>query len=462
MPIKLIIFDLDGTLVDSRDLHYQALNKALESVDPKYVISLNEHLSTYDGLSTTQKLNLLTSKKKLPKEDHDKVWAMKQRFTEDIVSGWVPDERICDILRTLRNDGYIVYIASNCTWRNLMLIALKKGFLEHVDWFISNEDVKHPKPSPQMYLQAMARANVSPTNTLIVEDSPIGKKAAKLSGAHLSSVLSPIDLSLFKIQDYIQRMSGDSVVTEFKWQKKCNVVIPMSGHGSRFAMAGYSFPKPLTDVRGMPMIQVVVRNLKLDPAFCRFVFIVQKEHYDKYDLENLLSRIAPGCKIIKVDGVTEGAACSAMLAKEYIDNEDPLILCNSDQHMVWDHNAFFHQMESPNIDGGIVCFKASHPKWSYAKLDNDGFVIEVAEKRVISEFGTTGLYLYRKGSDFVKYAEQMIQKNIRVNGEFYIAPIFNEAIADGKKIRIFQAQQMNSLGVPEDLEYFLANYKGDI
>jgi dTDP-glucose pyrophosphorylase len=172
--------------------------------------------------------------------------------------------------------------------------------------------------------------------------------------------------------------------------------------------------------------------------------------------------IAPNCKIILVDGMTEGAACTTLLAKEFIDNDNPLVMANSDQFVEWDANQCMYAFKADSIDGGIMTFKASHPKWSYAKLGEDGFVCEVAEKKVISEHATVGIYYWSKGSDYVKYAEQMIAEKFRVNNEFYTAPVFNFAIRDGKKIRIKEIDKMWGIGVPEDLQTFLADYKGKI
>jgi hypothetical protein len=118
-----------------------------------------------------------------------------------------------------------------------------------------------------------------------------------------------------------------------------------------------------------------------------------------------------------------------------------------------------YAFSADDIDGGILTFKATHPKWSYAQLGDDGFVSEVAEKKVISDNATVGLYYWRNGSEYVKYAEQMIAKNIRVNNEFYVCPVFNEAIQDGKKIKIKPVPGMWGIGTPEDLDYFLKNYK---
>ena len=226
----------------------------------------------------------------------------------------------------------------------------------------------------------------------------------------------------------------------------------MAGAGSRFEKAGYTFPKPLIDVNGKPMIQVVVENLNID---AQHIFIVQKSHYKKYNLQATLNLISPGCEIIQIEGITEGAACTTLLAKNLINNDEPLLIANSDQYVDWDSSEFMYSMVADSIDAGILTFKSTHPKWSYAKLDADGFVSQVAEKKPISNIATVGIYYWKKGADYVKYTEQMINKNIRTNNEFYVCPVFNQAIEDDKKIKIFEIQKMTGLGTPEDLQIFL-------
>ena len=164
-----------------------------------------------------------------------------------------------------------------------------------------------------------------------------------------------------------------------------NVLIPMAGAGSRFEKAGYTFPKPLIDVNGKPMIQLVTENLNIE---ARHIYIVQKSHYEKYNLQQLLNLISPECVIVQVDGVTEGAACTTLLAKEFINNDEPLVISNSDQVFEWDSNEFMYSMVADEVDGGILTFEATHPKWSFAKLGDDGFVTEVAEKNPISNTST--------------------------------------------------------------------------
>ena len=200
------------------------------------------------------------------------------------------------------------------------------------------------------------------------------------------------------------------------------------------------------------MIQLVVENLNID---ANFIFIVQKKHMEQYNLASLLKIIAPDCKIVEVDKMTEGAACTALLAKKYINNTSPLFFANSDQYVEWDSNEFFYKMNESKCDGGIALFKATHPKWSFAKLDSNNKVIEVAEKNPISDNATVGFYYWKQGQDFVNYAEQMIDNNDRVNNEFYVCPVFNYAIKGGLNIIGKHITKMYGIGTPEDLNVYL-------
>ena len=455
--IKLVIFDLDGVLVDARELHYEALNKALSSIDEKYVIQRDEHLSTYDGLTTTKKLSMLSKYKGLSKDLHGTIHKMKQDMTLKIIDGFSIDERIQSILRSLKSDGYKIACATNSIRETAKLQLIRRGFFEYIDFMYSNQDVKNPKPNSEIYLKCMIKAEVNPNETVIVEDSHIGRKGALSSGAYLCAVEDCHDVSYEKVKRTID-LSNEKEELKPKWQGgNMNVLIPMAGAGSRFEQVGYTFPKPLIEVNGKPMIQVVVENLNID---AKHIFIVQKEHYEKYNLKYLLNLITNNnCEIVQVDGITEGAACTTLLAKQFIDNDEPLVMANSDQFVEWDSNEFMYSMTADNVDGGILTFKATHPKWSFAKLNNDGFVSEVAEKKPISNIATVGVYYWKKGSDYVKYAEQMIDKDIRTNNEFYVCPVFNEAIEDDKKVKVFPIDKMWGLGTPEDLNNFLENSK---
>ena len=232
----------------------------------------------------------------------------------------------------------------------------------------------------------------------------------------------------------------------------------MSGVGSRFDQTGrFSFPKPLIEVQGKAMINMVTDNLGLKATY---TFIVQKTHYEKYALQYLLPLIIKPnkCNIVIVDGVTEGAACSALLAKKYINNDDQLLIANSDQWIDWSSDNFFADVEKKGSDAALLTFTATHPKWSFALVDDDGWVTEVAEKKPISNVASTGLYWFKRGSDFVKSAEQMLTKEeCRIRGEWYLCPSLNELILNGGKVSVFPVEQMWGTGTPEDYDAFLAS-----
>jgi HAD superfamily hydrolase (TIGR01509 family) len=453
---KLVIFDLDGVLIDSRDVHYDALNNALKKIDPKFIITRDEHLSKYDGLGTTKKLNMLTEFKGLPVEFHNQVWREKQKETIDILKNLSQNKTAIAIMEQLKKDNWKIAVASNSIRETIITALNAIGVLHHVEYIVSNEDVKHHKPYPEMYWKCMTALNAMPQNTIILEDSHIGRQGAMSSGANLYGIKDADDLNKDKFFNFIDKFQTKGK-SEVPWKnEKMNVLIPMAGAGSRFAQAGYTFPKPLIEVNGKPMIQVVVDNLNID---AHYIFIVQEEHFHKYNLKQVLSLIKPGCDIVTINGITEGAAVTTLLAKEYIDTDEPLMIANSDQIVEWNSNECLYAFGADEIDGGILTFKATHPKWSYAKIGDDGFVSEVAEKNPISDNATVGIYYWKHGSDYVKYAEDMIKKNIRTNNEFYVCPVFNQAIEDGKKIRVKEVPQMWGIGTPEDLNYYLENNK---
>lgn len=455
--IKCIIFDLDGVLVDAKEIHYESLNMALADVGADYVITREEHLSKYDGLPTKQKLKYLELDKGFPKSKTLQVFDMKQKYTVDVIKQKLSTDHLkVEYMRQLKEDGYTIYVASNSIRKTLQLMLHKTGIIEYVDFFFSNEDVRSSKPHPEIYTKCFLHGGFKPSECLIVEDSVHGRMAATESGGVLYPVKNDKDWSYESLKEFIQKMKQTTNQERYK-AKDMNIVIPMAGKGSRFADVGYTFPKPLIEVNGKPMIQVVVENLNID---ANYIFIVRDEHYEKYNLQYLLNLIAPDCTIVIESGELSGAAYTTLLAQEYIDNDKPLLLANSDQFIEWNSNDFMYKMESENYDGSILTFEATHPKWSFVKVDENDFVTEVAEKKPISNIANVGVYYWNRGSDYVKYAKQMIEKNIKLNNEFYVAPVYNEAILDDYKIKNYRIEKMWGIGTPEDLKYYLENYNG--
>ena len=239
-------------------------------------------------------------------------------------------------------------------------------------------------------------------------------------------------------------------------KQKCNILIPMAGRGSRFEEQGYTDKKPFIDVNGTPMIHRVIENLGMEfnKEFL-FILICLKEDYEKYDFSQFEKVIGHNAyDVIILDDITEGAAQTVLTAKYLINDDTPLMTMNSDQLVDWNIEEMFEKAK--NYDALIPCFYGQGNAWSYAGLDENEFVTEVVEKKQISDYATAGYYYWKKGSDFVKYAEQMIKDNSRTNGEFYVAPVYNWAIKDGKKVGIYMVDKCYSLGTPEDLQEYLS------
>lgn len=237
------------------------------------------------------------------------------------------------------------------------------------------------------------------------------------------------------------------------------IVIPMAGRGSRFAQAGFTTPKPLIPVGGRPMIEWVIENIRPRRAH-RFIFLCLAEHLDQFPaVPAELRRLCPGCEIVPVRAVTEGAACTVLLAREFIDSADPLMIANSDQIVDLDINTYLAAADAPDVAGLIMTFWSDHPKWSYCRLRADGTASEVVEKKVVSNEATVGIYNFRHGRDYCRAADAMIAANLRVNNEFYVAPTYNQLIAAGGKILTMKTGReydgMYGLGIPEDLEIFM-------
>jgi len=236
-----------------------------------------------------------------------------------------------------------------------------------------------------------------------------------------------------------------------------NIVIPMAGRGQRFLDKGYTTPKPLLMLDGKPMIKHVIDTMEVPGS--RFVFLIRKDHCKEYNLDKKLKEIKPDAEIVIVDKITEGAICTVLLAQKFFNNDDSVIIKDCDQIINWNPEHFFEFVQRNKVDGSIITINTDNPGYSFAKVNNRGHITQTAEKSVISNSGSVGIYYFGKGKDLINYANMMIDKNIRVNNEFYVAPVYNEAIGDGLKIKTYDIEKMWGIGTPEDLNYFLENYE---
>jgi beta-phosphoglucomutase-like phosphatase (HAD superfamily)/dTDP-glucose pyrophosphorylase len=437
---RLFVFDLDGVLVNSKEIHFNALNSALEEIDSKYIISKEEQETIFEGLTTKNKLDILTETRGLPLDLHKKIWSLKQSHSISFFKNLKRDQELIEIFQILKARHVDVAVASNCVRETVEACLTALGVINLVGLYLSNEDVKNPKPSSEIYLKCIEHFTCHPRHTTIFEDSKVGKTAALESGATLISVENRNTIT----KDFIFK-------TLDKERKKINVLIPMAGEGSRFSAVGYENPKPMIDIMGKSMINLVHDNIGLD---AHYIFIAKSEHINKYNLDEHIKTFCKDYTIVSQDGRLDGAAKTALLAKGLINNDDHLLIANSDQYIDWDNSETMEKFINSGADGGILTFKANEEKWSYVKQNNN-VVEKVFEKIVVSEDATCGIYYWKSGSDFIKYAEQMIEKNIKTNNEFYICPVYNEAIEDGKMISSIKVREMRGLGTPEDLEGYI-------
>jgi dTDP-glucose pyrophosphorylase len=239
------------------------------------------------------------------------------------------------------------------------------------------------------------------------------------------------------------------------------IIIPMAGEGTRFLNKGYKNPKPFIDVNGKPMIQVVIDNISLNCPH-QFIFIFQKKHNQEHNFQDYFKKNCPGSVTVEIDGLTKGPALTALWAADFIDKDDDVLIANSDQFVDIDFNDFIKKARQ--LDGCIMTFKSDgNPKWSFVKLDENGLVIQTAEKNPISDIATVGIYYFKKMEDLVDSTKEMIVNDDYVNGEIYICPGYNYLIKQGKKIGhyLLDPKDMFGLGTPEDLNYYLNHFNED-
>jgi dTDP-glucose pyrophosphorylase len=287
-------------------------------------------------------------------------------------------------------------------------------------------------------------------NEIILAGGLVGSAEVKPSAYH--SFYSPAKIEEYEESRILRSLGHDDLGT----QPSVQVLIPAAGEGSRFAVAGYDKPKPFIDVLGSPMIRHVIENVTPDGGSVHV--LLRRDHVERCEAE--LTELAQfGLEFTFVGQLTEGTACTLLLARESFDNDRPLLVANSDQLVDFSVDDYVQDCIDRDLDGSILVFRdsARDPKWSFARLDAHGFVTEVAEKKPISDLATVGIYLFRRGREFVDAAIDMIARNDRVNNEFYTCPVYNYMIRTGSRIGVYEvpSDAMAGLGTPADLETYL-------
>lgn len=234
-----------------------------------------------------------------------------------------------------------------------------------------------------------------------------------------------------------------------------NIVIPMAGGDALFRQHGFPFPKPVIEIAGRPLVEHAFDCLsRIRDA--RFIFVIRKDDDLRFHLREVLQLMAPDSVVLRADGETAGAACTALLAVEYIDNDEELVIANSDQILDIDLDAAIGEFRARGLDAGTLVFDSVHPRWSFVKTDAEGFVVEAAEKRPISRNATAGFYYFRQGRFFVEAAQNLIRKDASVNGGYFVCPTFNEMILRQKRIGVIgiERERYVSLATPQAVEEY--------
>ena len=436
--IRGILFDLDGVLVNAKDWHYDALNQALEDAGYK-PIQKDEHLKRFDGLPTKIKLQMLADDNRIPNNEQlfQQIYDYKQEVVHYIINKRCKENIRLKFVLSALNEDYIIACCSNAIRKSVMSMLELTGIDGYFDLILSNEDVNNAKPHPEMYLTAMEKLGLEPNECLIVEDNEKGFRSAIASGGKLLKVACSDDVKLQTIRDAICAN-----------QELVNIVIPMAGDGSRFRQEGYTNPKPFIPVNGVPMIKRVIDSLDIPNR--RLIFIIRDEHYDEY-IDQLKPLMGDNSIVITANK-TEGAACTVLHARHIIDNNDPLLIVNSDQFIYANLEEFIKG------DSSILTFfdDSGSKKWSYAQVV-DGIVVSTREKVPISNFATVGAYFFKRGRYFVDAATDMIVANDRHNNEFYVCPVYNYMIKKGILVThmLINNNQWDSVGTPELLVKYL-------
>lgn len=235
-----------------------------------------------------------------------------------------------------------------------------------------------------------------------------------------------------------------------------NIIIPMAGAGSRFQVAGYDVPKPFIDVNGKMMIEHVLNSIRIPNA--KYTLVIQQAFHDKYQEKLDLLANKYGVQFIAVEKLTQGAACTALATHEIINNDDTVIFADSDNFFDNDvFKAFVTDAQTRNLDGSLLTFNTDEACFSFAELDNNGFVIRTAEKDPISNHAITGVYLFTHGRDFVRCAINMMIYGDRNKNEYYMSNVYNWAIKAGFKIGVFDIQKSDwaCVGTPQQLQEYL-------
>jgi HAD superfamily hydrolase (TIGR01509 family) len=475
--VTTLIFDLDGVLADLCELHrdlfiesFNALARAPGVEGP--LLSGELHAEELEGLSTRSKLRACRTLFPAATYDDDAVYNLKQaRTVERLASHYFPP-RTREALAWARGAGLRLACYTNSIRATLDIVMERLGLVDLMEVTQSNEEVPASKPSPVGYTQLMARMGVDPGEVLIFEDSAPGLAAARGSGAGVIHVLDSLDITPAFLQAAVRARAPPSPT-------RLRIVVPMAGASLAFEREGFVTPRlflPTEDASGgeepfRPLWKLVVENVlpRAEPlrSATEVHLVVRAEHAEAIRAGGLPG----GVTLHSLATLSEGQACTVLTLRDIINDDTPLLICNADQFVEWDPDLMYRAALHPSYSGALFVFYHPCPtdlSWSYASIQPSGELGEVAEKRYVGPWATTGHYAWRRGGDFVECAEELIRANARTNGAFYVAPVFSQAqkglpvgsaASAAAKFRVIPVERFWGLGSPEDYAAFLNNYR---
>lgn len=436
MKYNNYLFDLDGVLVNTANIQYDSTIKAIS----KYVnISLlkNQNIDNIlkSTITTINKLDYLIKENIISDKDKLNIYNEKKIIANNCFNDLTVDNEKVKLFSFLKNKKCKIAVVTNGNKNSAIIILKALGLYQFLDLLITNEDVVNSKPHSEPFIKAISYFGGNLENFIIFEDSEIGLKSANGTGCKVYKVDNPIDIniSLIKQLNNLNR----------------NILIPAAGLGSRYINRGFKLQKPLIELENKTLIEHAISSLNIEG---NYIFVIRKiDNNSNIELIKALRNIQPECKVIEIDYITEGSASTCYLAKEFIDNNDELIISNCDQILKWDSKKYLEY--SSNYDCSVLTYKSNEDKNSFIKTDENNIGIEIREKEVISENALVGVHYFKKGSDFIKSYEYIFKNNIKFKNEYYVSTVCNDLITKGKKVLNYPFQKNEiyySTGTPED------------
>ncbi|MGE0528720.1 MAG: glycosyltransferase family 2 protein [Bdellovibrionales bacterium] len=219
-----------------------------------------------------------------------------------------------------------------------------------------------------------------------------------------------------------------------------NVVVPLAAN-LFFDSTEYFYPKPLIEVRGVPIIQHVIEGLKTLPSPRKFIFILNRNDDARFHLQDTLRLVAgPQSEVVLLEGQSQGAVCSILMAVSHLRayGSDPLVVANGDQVLHVELSQVVDDFKRRHLDAGVITFDSVHPRWSYVRLNSEGLIVEAAEKRPLSRHAVAGFYYFAEADQFTQMAMKSIEKGAAVNGQYYVAPVLNEYVLEDRRVGHYQ------------------------